>query len=182
MFKPLRNIKQVWLERNKCINENFNNMLRISAMRGIVTSKCGYCESHVTAEIQVCEMSSEVSKISGAFQEVIKGQASQIEVLQTFVNKTFVEKESCQSKLLEKAAEIEKLETQIKVQLDESAKHLITIAKLREKLAFAVASNEQVQSIGNLIKGIEKKVDAQSDESCSAYLRNNAGVKLIEAS
>lgn len=87
-FLKLKKLTGVHLRRNVCISEFFNDPIRIATMPQIVTEKSGFDEN-----------------------------ADQIFELQTFINKTILDKEICHSEMialnLSKKNEISKLNAEL---------------------------------------------------------------------
>lgn len=95
-FQKLDKLKKVYLQENICINEYFDDRVKIPAMSQILREKCGFDEN--------TEM---------LIGKVLDGQKKQYEVFDSFVSKTILEKEILQSEVNALRKEIAKLNIEL---------------------------------------------------------------------
>lgn len=167
-FSGLRSLTQVWLQGNICVDENFNNQNRITALPGDVTSKCGFCENNAPLEIQVCGVVKQVNKIAGeGFDGIVKLEKQQVEMLEDLKTITDKNMKSLQMVNTRQAAKIAKLDRELKDLMIENRRNVALIARLEAKLFAAEVAKAQDESQKEVLMEINEKLDKIRSDSCA---------------
>lgn len=108
-FKNLKHLSYVDMTENVCIKEHFTDSVVIATMPQVVTEKCGYTEDQTSDAVE----GDDTSKL--LLEEIHEEQKRQNLILENFMNKTVVEKDSCESTLTQEKKEVKRLEAEIKL-------------------------------------------------------------------
>lgn len=135
-FRPFRNLKQVWLYSNECINQRFIDAQEIATLRRTLNDNCPFDESEILkAEIdkiklqfndrrsQLLEKSAEVLIKLQQIQELetqLKGKptTTEIEAWNTTIAGLKAEITECKEELATFKSEVENRKLQCSKQLD----------------------------------------------------------------
>lgn len=141
----LNNLEYVDLMGNECISQWFEIRDEIDTMVRIVTEKCGFCRDSPL----VFEMEKQLQLSQNSIKTILDGQRQQIQMQETFLSSTQLEREKLQNEVAVKSSVITQM-------ANATSHHLTTIAMLEEQLKTAKLQND--------LNGI---LTAKSNETCS---------------
>jgi len=157
-FLGLNKLRMVMLNNNECIDKTFESKDQLLSLDQVLTQKCGYCGTDKPIEPYVCEIKKHLQEsgknlkviidgqkvlesiLSGQkkfdsllegqklFDKVLQGQQHQIELLETLLNQTNIEKSNYIAEIAQHLVRIEILESENKKK-DEEIKRLTELTE-----------------------------------------------------
>lgn len=177
-FDLLPKLRDVRLEGNICVDDDFKNQTQIASLCRVVTAKCGFNETVSTEFFSSSSSSPEISSTPEpkstekncckidlkTFEESY--EKVHHEAFNTFANQTIAEIESCLQENSKNSATINRLEFDLKsakLEFNEEVKHLQiqntkNLIKIGRHEATFESMKSQIEDLRNLVKHLQNDV------------------------